>query len=58
MGWSAMSSSGEVEQILPKVKAEFLRLHARSEEEEVELNHARSSDVPDRGERSVQVEEK
>jgi hypothetical protein len=39
----------ELEQILPKVKEEFLQMHARSREE-VELNHAWPFDVPDRGE--------
>ncbi|KAL3478146.1 kinase-like domain-containing protein [Aspergillus californicus] len=37
----------ELEQILPKVKEEFLQMHARSEEE-VELNRAWPFDVPGR----------
>ncbi|KAJ0413319.1 kinase-like domain-containing protein [Aspergillus carlsbadensis] len=56
----------ELEQILPTVKEEFLRMHARSEDEVVELDHAWPFDVPDQGismdgnpgEGGVQVEEK
>ncbi|KAL4946504.1 hypothetical protein BDV06DRAFT_208629 [Aspergillus oleicola] len=56
----------ELEQILPKVKKEFLQMHARSEEEEMEMNCAWPFDVPDQsilmngdsGERDLQVEQK
>ncbi|KAL3485649.1 hypothetical protein BJX62DRAFT_229350 [Aspergillus germanicus] len=47
----------ELEKTLPKVKEEFAKMHAQSEEEKVELNHAWPFDVADRGERSAQAEE-